>query len=197
MRTRSVDKLPATFFGLTMLNCVLWLSYGVIMYNLTVVSVNVLGFVSFATYLYIALSGSTSLSAFVFKYILTSIVLCIVCSLFLSSALVGLLALLFNVLMFVSPLQQLMKVVQTRDTSTLSPPLILMTIANCILWCIFGELIEDRFVFFPNLLGLFVGALQLLVLCWANPVMFSSFLTSLGFASPAPRIIAPTKPASV
>ena len=68
---------------------------------------------------------------------------------------------IFCMLMFASPLAALRSVLQTRSARGIPLPLTLATILNCFLWSVagLGEF-HDFNVYFPNLLGLAFGLVQ-------------------------------------
>lgn len=74
---------------------------------------------------------------------------------------IGNMAVLFCLLMFASPLSALQTVLRTRSAKSIPLPFTLATILNCFLWSVagLGEF-KDFNIYFPNLLGLAFGLIQ-------------------------------------
>lgn len=78
-----------------------------------------------------------------------------------ASTFIGNLAVFFCLLMFASPLSNLKTVLQTRSAKSLPLPFILATVLNCFLWSVAGLYeFRDFNIYFPNLLGLGFGLIQ-------------------------------------
>jgi len=67
-------------------------------------------------------------------------------------------------LMFAAPLSSAARVVQSKNASSINKPFALLTVANCCLWMVFGMAIHDTFVWLPNVFGLVLGSLQILLI---------------------------------
>eukprot|EP00980_Cylindrotheca_fusiformis_P001142 scaffold319_cov97-Cylindrotheca_fusiformis.AAC.2 len=78
------------------------------------------------------------------------------------ASLVGDIAVFLCVAMFASPLSALKTVLDTKSAKSIPLPFTIATIANCFLWSVVGLFdIRDFNIYFPNLLGLACGILQL------------------------------------
>lgn len=79
--------------------------------------------------------------------------------------LIGLMGVFFCVILFGSPLSSLKEVVTTKSAKSIPLPFTVACVINCLLWSIFGTLeAKDFNIYFPNLLGLFLGFVQLSLL---------------------------------
>eukprot|EP01064_Diplonema_japonicum_P036974 TRINITY_DN8523_c0_g1_i1.p1 TRINITY_DN8523_c0_g1~~TRINITY_DN8523_c0_g1_i1.p1 ORF type:complete len:266 (+),score=59.39 TRINITY_DN8523_c0_g1_i1:58-855(+) len=65
------------------------------------------------------------------------------------------------VAMFSGPLAAVQKVLKEKDTSTLPFPMAVATTVNCAFWSAYGLMIGDPYIYGPNLLGLCSGIVQL------------------------------------
>jgi len=84
-----------------------------------------------------------------------------------------------TVLMFASPLSQMMVVVYSKSTETMSLPLSATSAAATLSWTLYGYLRGDAFVMVPNGLGLLLALLQLsLFVIYRNPLSPST--TNIG-----------------
>jgi hypothetical protein len=72
----------------------------------------------------------------------------------------GLCAASSSVLMFGAPLSGAAAIIRTKDASRLSPLVLAMSLAVCVLWTLFGHAIGDPMVETPNACGTLVVLLQ-------------------------------------
>lgn len=78
-----------------------------------------------------------------------------------ASQLIGNTAVVFCLLMFASPLSALKTVLRMRSARSIPLPFTLATILNCFLWSVAGlGQFKDFNIYFPNLLGLAFGLVQ-------------------------------------
>jgi len=79
--------------------------------------------------------------------------------------LIGLMGVFFCIILFGSPLSSLKEIVTTKSAKSIPLPFTLACVLNCLLWTIFGTLeAKDFNIYFPNLLGLLLGFVQLTLL---------------------------------
>lgn len=79
-------------------------------------------------------------------------------------AVVGSTVLIFNILYYASPLSTIVKVIKTKNSSSMSASLILVNLLNAIMWTIYGSAISDVNILVPNCLGIVLATMQLLVM---------------------------------
>jgi len=90
------------------------------------------------------------------------------------SRLLGLYASAFFILLAASPLTTITNVIARRDSSSIYAPMTVAQCTNCALWSVYGFWgAKDVFVWGPNVTGLILGLLQLLL-----KVLFPSKSTS-------------------
>lgn len=83
---------------------------------------------------------------------------------------VGYAAMAVCAVMFASPLAKLREVLATRNAALMPFALIVAGFVNSLLWLLYGLILEDAFVIAPNLVNLFLGALQLaLIAAFTKP----------------------------
>ena len=83
----------------------------------------------------------------------------------LSTEFIGKLGIFFCIVLFGSPLSSLKNVIATKSAKTIPLPFTLTCCINCFLWSVFGILEANDFnIYFPNVLGLILGVLQLFLL---------------------------------
>lgn len=66
---------------------------------------------------------------------------------------------------FLSPLSTMGNVLRYRDSSSLVFPLSVMNIVNGTTWAVYGLVLTDPFIWVPNMVGAFLGALQVALCC--------------------------------
>jgi solute carrier family 50 protein (sugar transporter) len=151
----------------------LWLSYGVLIHEPAVWRTNTCGlfmalfyfvrFIKFAPPRAATLPGSIRQHANgVLTIVFGTIGIIYVLPLKDPSSFVGNIAVILCVAMFASPLAALKTVLQTKSARSIPLPFTIATIINCFLWSVVGLFdIQDFNIYFPNLLGLACGLVQL------------------------------------
>jgi solute carrier family 50 protein (sugar transporter) len=82
-----------------------------------------------------------------------------------------------TVIFFASPLATMSQVIKKKTTESMSFPLSLMSAIVTLSWTLYGYLVGDYFVIFPNALGFILAALQLyLFIIYPNTPSQSSLL---------------------
>ena len=77
---------------------------------------------------------------------------------------VGLLASIFAVVMFISPLAQINTIIKIKKSDEISPILYMAMVVNCSLWTIYGAGISNWYIFTPNAIGIVLGVITLFVI---------------------------------
>ncbi|UJR30381.1 hypothetical protein I4U23_017916 [Adineta vaga] len=167
-RQRTTGDISGFPFVATMVNCTLWLLYGYVGNNSTIVIVNFIGaaleLVYALTYLqytpdrnsYIRLIGM----ALAFLATIAFYLLAFVSDRTTASLHAGLVASVATVIMFGSPLASLKEVVKKQSTESLSLPLCFANLIVPAEWVLYGILINDKIVQVPNFLGAILGLIQ-------------------------------------
>jgi len=169
---KSIGETPWQPLAAQLLNCSLWLLYGILRNDLLIMGVNATGLASVLYFLSIYCKYTT-FTPFITKVAIAVLVLlglALTASLTLPSLIVirylGLIASAFSVLMFGSPLVKVFTVIKTGNTA-LMPAYLSTTGAVCSgSWAFYGYLINDAYVWFPNAIGFTLSLIQLLVLMY-------------------------------
>ncbi len=178
--TPPVIGSPVPYLAMFM-NCILWMTYGVLGGNFTLVLVNFVGFLFSVYYSYLyyrivsqpsSVSGGSSGSGKDSFLTQCSIVLLIyvLCMAYIMFFLnhhetevkhLGYMAALCSILMFGSPLVSLRDVIQKRDASSI-PLLMSLAATGCSLsWTLYGISLGDSSIVTPNFIGTLLGLVQL------------------------------------
>mmetsp|Transcript_54621 Transcript_54621/g.144325 ORF Transcript_54621/g.144325 Transcript_54621/m.144325 type:complete len:229 (+) Transcript_54621:109-795(+) len=80
------------------------------------------------------------------------------------SSVIGTLCNSIVLLLFASPLSTLSKVVRTRSSASINRPFAVCQVLNCVVWITYGAGLGDFFIALPSVVGLALGAVQLLLL---------------------------------
>ncbi len=78
--------------------------------------------------------------------------------------LVGRVSMAFVIAYYASPLYSMLEVIRTKDSSSLYAPLLCVNLVNSSLWLIYGLSLGDFSLYFPNLFGVPLTVLQLIML---------------------------------
>lgn len=77
---------------------------------------------------------------------------------------IGLMASIFAVVMFVSPIAQIQNIRKIGKSDEVSPVMYMAMVVNCSLWTIYGVGISNWYILTPNAIGIVLGILTLTVI---------------------------------
>lgn len=162
--TSGVSSLP---FLTGAVSSLLWLQYGIMIENSEVTFVNVVSalmqFSFLACYFYVT-SNKVSVTSLVFSSSATLLAILKYTSyLDIQDAvyLVGLLCCCSNIIVSLAPLSGIKEVFISKSTESIPFLIILGTFVVSTLWYIYGTLVEDSFIAFPNLIAGVISGIQL------------------------------------
>jgi len=150
------------------LGCVLWLRYGLLIQDVTMILVNVICFLFQFSYSVIYYGFALPKRPFqkqiaaVFSMIsLTMLYISMELDLEIAKFRLGLICCTTTIIFCASPLASLGDVLRTRSTESLPFPLILATAIVAGQWFLYGLTIHDPFVMVPNFVGCLISSFQL------------------------------------
>jgi len=166
----SIYNIPFFPHIMTFFSCTLWEKYGILKGDLGMIIVNFTGMIITTHVIFVYYKNARDLKKKVEKSFTIMIValICILAYVKLNRGLtsytvLGFLSSISSILMFGSPLTTLKKVIKTRDNSSLSIQLLIISILSSGLWTLYGYIINDNFVIVPNGLGCLLAAFQVLI----------------------------------
>ncbi|KAI9501713.1 Sugar transporter [Coemansia spiralis] len=167
---KQAHKVPILQFLMSFLSSILWLKYGLIKHDNTVIFVNGIGsIISF----YILASFwwySTTRSHVEIEVLATAVTGVLLVSYVdhsrdpMAVEAFSMVCCLMSLVFLASPLSQIGNVVKLKDASVLLPSVALLAFANNILWLVYGYIHQDPFMIFPNIIGALFCALQLVLI---------------------------------
>lgn len=179
-RAGSTGNLPLLPLLAMAANCACWAIYGVLRRDLfPIVATNALGLGFAFFYLVVYYRHSPSPRAVALKCAATATAVALLTLYALASPEppsvvqehVGYASMAVCAVMFASPLAKVREVLATRNASLMPFALVAAGFVNSLLWLLYGLILDDAFVITPNLVNLFLGALQLaLFAALAKPV---------------------------
>lgn len=160
----------------TVLNCAMWVFYGLPIVHpdsILVVTINGTGFLIeviyvsiFIIYSHWGMRRKIFIALFV-EAIFMAVVVIITMAAFHThesrSMIVGLLCIVFNILMYTSPLTVMKRVIQTKSVKYMPFTLSLANFANGLVWMTYALLKFDPYILVPNGLGAVSGVVQLVL----------------------------------
>ncbi|XP_050426116.1 sugar transporter SWEET1-like [Adelges cooleyi] len=153
------------------LSCSLWLYYGILKTNGTLIFVNTFGCLLFLMYTSIYFKYSSKKNHVVNLMLLAMIVILLVYTDVQTEQVVenaiyrvGLASCIMTMLFFAAPLSNLVHVIRVRNSESLPMPLIVMTFLVSTQWLVYGRILRDKFIMYPNAVGCALSVVQLLLL---------------------------------
>ncbi|XAR50164.1 hypothetical protein NMG60_11004418 [Bertholletia excelsa] len=175
-RAKSVQEFKADPYVATVLNCALWVFYGLPFVHpdsTLVVTINGIGLVIELIYLAIFFIYSNwpkrrkILIVLLVEIIFLAVVVVLTMTLLHTtkkrSMLVGILCIILNIMMYVSPLTVMRRVISTKSVKFMPFYLSLANLANGCIWLVYALLKFDPYILIPNGLGAISGVAQLIL----------------------------------
>jgi uncharacterized protein with PQ loop repeat len=148
-----------------MLNFILWAVYGLKINEFPLYLTNIFGLIFFLFYfnsaLWIKRQTWQILPYDIFFFALAYSLLQLV-----SVNIVGFTAFIFASLWMLTGLTKMRKALAEKDEKFINMPVILTSVGGNLCWVLYGSLLKDFFVIFPNALGLLIYFLNVLVYIW-------------------------------
>ncbi|XP_027368844.1 bidirectional sugar transporter SWEET5 [Abrus precatorius] len=175
-KAKSVQDFKPDPYVVTILNCAMWAYYGmpfVTKSNVLVLTINAFGFVLEIVYtcIFFVFSNWSKrkrillvlLVEVIFIAMVVFVTLHFVHTLKRRKLVVGLICIIFNILMYCSPLTVMRRVIRTKSVKYMPFLLSLANFANGIVWTTYALLKWDPFIVIPNGLGALSGLVQLIL----------------------------------
>ncbi|KAJ7945072.1 Bidirectional sugar transporter SWEET [Quillaja saponaria] len=175
-KKKSVEQYSPAPYLATLVNCMVWTLYGIPMvhpHSILVVTINGSGTAIELIYVILFLIYSDKkkrlkvllvlMIELIFITVLTLLVLTIVHSIKKRSAIVGTICILFNIMMYASPLAVMKLVITTKSVEYMPFFLSFASFANGVAWTSYALIRFDPFITIPNGLGTLFGLAQLLL----------------------------------
>ncbi|XWS50982.1 hypothetical protein CRYUN_Cryun12cG0137300 [Craigia yunnanensis] len=175
-KAKSVQEFKPDPYVATVLNCMMWVFYGLPFVHpdsVLVVTINGIGLFIELIYVSIFLIYSPGhkrrkiviylLIEVIFMAIVIFITLFFLHTTQRRSMLIGLMAIIFNIGMYTSPLTVMRMVIKTKSVKYMPFTLSLFNFLNGVIWVIYAALKFDPYVLIPNGLGSLSGLVQLIL----------------------------------
>ncbi|XP_038679436.1 bidirectional sugar transporter SWEET5-like [Tripterygium wilfordii] len=175
-KQKAVEEFKPDPYLATVLNCMMWTFYGMPFVqpdSILVITINSIGLAMEVIYVSIFFSYSPwqkrrkIMLALVVELIFMAIVVFITIYFFHTTKrramIVGILCIVFNVIMYTSPLTVASRVIKTKSVKYMPFSLSLANFCNGICWAIYALLKFDPYVLIPNGLGTLSGLAQLIL----------------------------------
>ncbi|XP_066594834.1 sugar transporter SWEET1 isoform X1 [Prorops nasuta] len=150
------------------MSCSLWLRYGLLIGDSSVVLVNIFGSLLQLSYIIVFLTYSVKKAA-TLKQLSAATCFLVIVYIYciyeddkkLATERIGFLSCSLTILFFASPLIMLAHVIKVRSAETLPFPIIVASLVVSCQWFAYGCLINDLFIQIPNFMGCILSAFQL------------------------------------
>ncbi|EGD76735.1 hypothetical protein PTSG_08086 [Salpingoeca rosetta] len=170
-KARSSANVSYTPYLAAMISTCLWLKYGILTQDYTLISVNGIGFLLNFYYVVICYSYSKDERAFYYPLLITIsamfgpllYVKYLAPTYMHAVHAIGYCGCITSTIMFGSPLATLGRVLRTKSTESMVFSLCLMNFIVSVTWALYGYVINDIFVQGPNAVGALLGLVQLLL----------------------------------
>ncbi|GLI70269.1 hypothetical protein VaNZ11_015201 [Volvox africanus] len=169
-REKSLGELNPLPFGVTIANCIAWLSYGLLKHDPFVTAPNAAGVLIavFMTLTAFGLADEEARHKMRFVCCLTAGVMPLlgVFTAFgakdaeMQKGVWGLAGNVICLIYYAAPLSTMWEVIRTRNSASILVPLTMMNTMNAALWTTYGVAVLDVYIWLPNGIGLALSVLQ-------------------------------------
>ncbi|XP_054271470.1 sugar transporter SWEET1-like [Macrosteles quadrilineatus] len=150
------------------LSCGLWLSYGLLIDDSSIVLVNSVGTILFMCYIFIFYTYTLRKNAVV-KQVMAVLMVMVSVRLYaywvsditVARTHLGLVACSTTIMFFSAPLTNLAYVLRVKSAESLPFPMILMTFLVSFQWFLYGIILENPIIQYPNIVGCLLSLFQL------------------------------------
>lgn len=161
------DASPITFIACFLSSC-LWLLYGLVISDLSVILVNSVGAVLQLAYVIVFYFYCLK-KTLVLKQMSAALVILTLVFVYLgyeknpevAKSRIGFVCVIMTIFFFAAPLTSLAHVIQIKSAESLPFPIILMTFVTSVQWLIYGIILKDPYMQIPNILGTILSLFQL------------------------------------
>ncbi|KAF5807127.1 putative SWEET sugar transporter [Helianthus annuus] len=174
VKLKSVQAYKPDTYLATLMNCSMWLFYGLPIvhpHSLLVVTINSAGILITLTFcsIFFIYSSWTCRRKMIIVLILEAIVIAAMVTVTLTlshthparSMLVGILCLVFNIIMYASPLTIMKTVIRTKSVKYMPVCISIGNLLNGSIWVVYAALEFDPFIMIPNAVGAVSGMIQI------------------------------------
>uniref|UniRef100_A0A5B7AZD2 Bidirectional sugar transporter SWEET n=1 Tax=Davidia involucrata TaxID=16924 RepID=A0A5B7AZD2_DAVIN len=175
-KAKSVQEFKPDPYLATVLNCAMWVFYGLPFVHpnsLLVVTINGTGFVIEILYvtIFFIYSNWTKRRKMIIVLLIELVFMAIIVLITLTqlhgtkrrSMFIGILCIVFNIIMYTSPLTVMRHVIRTKSVKYMPFYLSLASFSNGVVWLIYALIGFDLYLVIPNALGALSGAIQLIL----------------------------------
>jgi solute carrier family 50 protein (sugar transporter) len=163
------QKISSFTYLSMFINCLFWVTYGVLSDNFTLVFVNFVGFVFACYYNWLYFKFTSNRESFLTKCSITLLIYILALGyvMFLVNdhwdvlIHLGFMAACSSIIMIGSPLSSLKEVIEKKDASSIPLPICVASSCCALVWMLYGVSMGDRSIIVPNLIGSILGAMQL------------------------------------
>lgn len=165
-KTKKTDKFPYLILVVSIINCFFWLLYGLITQQIGIIMGNSFGItlntIFWIIYLY-CMNINTKNKLFLTIFTLVSIPLFFRLWLWsgVTKEVTGTFALLFSMTLSVSPMQNIRKCIEEKDSSYIPIRIVCVAFISAVIWFIYGLIKMDLIVLVPNIWALLTSSIQI------------------------------------
>jgi len=165
--TKDTSKVPYLLFVFAIWNCNSWVAFGIQINNEPIYFSNIPGSILFTIFITVALyyhpfKKANRILLLIILYTL-DIAYLYICFYYISSKVNGMLCVVANVLMYLTPIFQIYKVIKTNDNEYVDFWIASAFLMNALSWLTYSILTNIINLFIPTFIGTFVSLAQVIV----------------------------------
>jgi solute carrier family 50 protein (sugar transporter) len=152
------------------INCLFWITYSIMNHNSAILFVNGLGFILSVYYQGLFFNITERKEQFITHCSISLLIYIVALSYVLFAVQpknmiqqLGFMAAFASIVMIAAPLSQIRMVIKKKNADAIPYLFTLAATSGSITWWIYGVMVQDKNIYYPNALGAILGGLQLLL----------------------------------
>jgi solute carrier family 50 protein (sugar transporter) len=171
-----VRKISYSYLYMANLCNLYWILYSIKTENDDIFISSVVNYALCLLYLIVYHTITHDAGIFFMKYCVVIVALIDISYKVLSDDQLGHITLSLSLLCFVAPLETLEKVFETHDANYIDINIIGTSWASAVIWFLYGVLVNDFVIYFPQFVGVIICMAEILLYLWAKGLISKKFV---------------------
>lgn len=172
----SVEKISYSYLYMANICNMYWILYSIKAENEDIFLSSAVNYVLCLLYLLIYHGITRDARIFLMKYLVMLLALVHFSCVQLTIEQLGHITLVLSLICFIAPLESLGKIFETHDANYIDINIIGTSWVSAIIWYIYGMLVNDFVIYFPQFVGVIICMAEILLYLWARGVVSKKYI---------------------
>ena len=167
LKKNNLKSLSSSYLTCAVVNSILWGIYGIKLNEFAMYMTNIFSSTVFMFYLCCLLIINDQ-AIRIIPYALGSSLMSYLIYLFIEKEIVGLIAFLISSIWMITSIEKMREALLERNSKFINLPVILSSMIGNFIWIIYGSMLRNFFIIFPNTLGLILYCFNIFIYLWVT-----------------------------